>query len=327
MSNESAKIEYESGVVPYLMGAITDSGDRTLFTTSADLFSETQGNSPDVRPDGVLTGGDVTIAVSGANNAVDVGALTCYLAGALVVVTAELDEAITRPATNVAKVNSITVNSSGAVAVIAGTDSLSAAFTETRGAAGGPPFIPVGSIELAQVRVVTSANAALTPAQIFKVVGTHREMATFPAFTVDNFTGSVTFEAPIAASHTGNLAKGVFASYAEPIFTEQKFGNDWVPAETAHSVSSTNTYSGPRGSTSSTLNQASFTAILNDGITDGILSMKNQNIMVRFYQNKFRTPFMLTQGLLGISRTFNVDNDPAVTCTISSNAPSVERQI
>lgn len=325
MSNKNAKIEYESGVTPFLMGALTDSGDRTLFTSAADLFSATEGNAPDVRPDGILTGGDVIPAVSETNDLVDVAALTCYLAGVLTSVAADTDVAITRPATAVSKVNSITVNSSGAVAVVAGTDGATTAFSETRGGAGGPPYIPVGSIELAQVRVTSDTAAPITAAQILKVVGTHRELSAFPAYTVDNFTGTVTFSQALPASHTADVAKGIYASYAEPVFSEQAFANDWVPSETTHSVSSEETYSGPVGSSSSSLGQATFTALLSDGITDDILNQKNKNIWIRFWQDKYKSAHMLTQGILGVSRTFPVASRPAVSCTISASEPSQER--
>lgn len=325
MSNKSAMIEFESGATPVAMSALTNSGDNKTFTSSADLFSELDGYAPDVRPNGVVTGGDVTVAASAANNAVDVELASVYLAGELVTVTADLDVTITRPTTNVAKVNSITVNSSGVVAVVAGTDGSTTAFSETRGAAGGPPYIPVGSIELAQVRVTTSAAATITEGQIFKKPNVHRERAFYPAMKTDNVTGRVIFSSALVASHTGDVTKAVYASYAEPIFSEQEFGNDFVPAETSHSVTSTNTYSGPVGSSSATLNQASFTAILNDGITDEILSVKNQKAWVRFYQNKMKTAHILTQGLIGISRTFNVDNRPQVSVTVSAELPSVER--
>lgn len=325
MSNENSRVDYESGVTPFAMSALTDSGDHKNFTSQASLFSESSGNAPDVRPDGVLTGGLVTPAAAGGTDDVDVSALTCHLAGAPDIVAAALDQAITRPATAVSKVNSITVTSAGAVAVVAGLDGLSAAFSEVRGAAGGPPFIPVGSIELAQVRVTSDTAAVITAAQILQTVGTHREKSDFPVFTVDNATGEVNFAQVLPAIHTGSLAKGVYASYAEPIFNEQPFANDFVPAETTHSTSSTQVYGATVGSSSSSLGQGKFTAILKDGITDDILGRKNETLWFRYYQDKNKAAHLLTQGKLGISRTFGASDNPKVACTISPQAASVER--
>lgn len=325
MSNENSRVDYESGVTPFAMSALTDSGDHTLFSSSASLFSESIGNAPDVRPDGLLTGGVVSVAAAGGNNNVDVAALTCYLAGVLTSVAAAADKAITRPATAVSKVNSITINSSGVVTVIAGTDGATTAFSETRGGVGGPPFVPVGSIEIAQVRVTSNTAAAITAAQIFQTIGTHREKSDFPVLTVDNATGTVSFSQALPAIHTGSLAKGIYASYAEPIFTEQPYANDFVPAETSHSTSSTQVYGATVGSSSSTIGQGSFTAILKDGITDDILGRKNDTLWFRYYQDKFKTAHILTQGKLGLSRTFGAADNPKVSCTISPKIPSVDR--
>ena len=41
--------------------------------------------------------------------------------------------------------------------VVAGT--ATTAFSDTRGASGGPPFIPVGSVEVAQVRLTSNVRA------------------------------------------------------------------------------------------------------------------------------------------------------------------------
>ena len=327
MSNKNAKLEIEIGVTPYSMEALTDSGDHTNFTTQAALLSETNGNEPDVRPDGVLTGGLVTPAVSGNNDEVDISLLSCYLAGVQTSVAGATDQAVTRPVTAVSKVNSITVTSGGAFAVVVGTDGASTAFSETRGAAGGPPFIPVGSIEIAQVRLTSDTAAVIGADEIYAVIGTHRELSGFPAFETKNADGMVEFKQPLPASHTGSTAKGVYASYAEPIFLEQDFGNDFIPAETANSITSNDTYTGPVGSSSSSIGQGSFTAYLNDGITDAILSMINQNIWVRFYQNRYKNAHILTQGLLGIARTFNVSNQPTVSVTITAEKPSVNRAV
>jgi len=325
MSNENSKLEYESGVTAVGMSALTDSGDHKKFTSSVSLFSESSGNAPVVRPNGLLTGGLVTVPAAGGTNVVDVAALSCNLAGVETSVAGAANTAITRAATNVSKVNSITVTSAGALAVIAGTDGASAAFSETRGAAGGPPFIPVGSIEIAQVRTTTSAAAVVTSNQIFQTINLHLEKADFPVFEVDNFTGTISFNQALPLIHTGLLPKGVSASYASPIFVEQNFANDFVPAETTHSVSSTQVYGATVGSSSSSLGQSSFTAILKDGITDDIVSKKNNTLFFRYYQDKFKLAHILTQGKLGVSRTFGAADNPQVSCTISAAKASVER--
>lgn len=324
-SNSKSMLEYETGATPVAMSALTDSGDHKTFNSSASLFSELDGMSPDVRPDGVVTGGVVSVAASNSNNMVDVTALTCYLAGVLTSVSAGTDKTITRPATAVSKVCSITVTSAGAIAVVAGTDGASTSFVETRGAAGGPPFIPVGSIELAQVRVTSNTAAPITAAQIYQTIGTHREKSDYPSFKINNASGTITFASALPLSHTGSLAKGVYASYASPIFLEQDFANDFKPAETTHSVSSTQVYNDTVGTSSSSLSQGGFTAILKDGITDDIISKKNQTLWFRYKQDRSKSPYILTQGKLGLSRTYGASDNPKITATISASTSSIER--
>ena len=324
MSNENSKLEYESGVTPTAMSALTDSGDRKTFTSAASQFSESTGNSPVIRPDGVLTGGVVSAAESGTDDVVDIAALSCNLAGVETSVSAGLDTAIARAATDVASISSITISSAGAIAVVKGVDSVDANLSEVRGAAGGPPYIPVGSIEIAQVRTTSNAAGVIVSSEIFQTIGTHLEKSDFPTYMADNFTGQVAFNSILPAAHTGDLAKGVFASYAEPIFTEQSYANDFVPAETSHSVSSEQVYGATVGTSSSSLGQGSFTAILSNGITDSIIGLKNENLFFRYYQDKYKAPHILTQGKLGIGRTFGASDSPKVSCTISSSVESNE---
>jgi len=325
MSNENSMMMYESGVTPFAMAALTDSSDHKTFNSLATLFSDSPGNSPVIRPNGVLTGGNVSPASPSANNSVDVAALTCNLAGVETNVAAAAGTAITRASTNVASISSVTVTSAGAIAVIKGTDSTNTSFSETRGAAGGPPFIPVGSIELAQVRTTSNVAAAIKGSEILQVPGTHKERADFPTYEIKYGEGKVLFNSILALSHTGGLPKAVFSSYAEPIFQEQPYGNDFTPAETSNSVTSTQVYGATIGASSSSLSQGSFTAILKDGITDDIITRKGQTLWFKFFQDRTKLPHILTQGKLGLSRVFAASDNPKVTCTISATTQSIEK--
>jgi hypothetical protein len=254
---------------------------------------------------------------------VNVAALTCNLNGVITTVAGG-ELTITRPATAVARITSLTVNDAGDLAAVAGASSASAAFTETRGANGGPPYIPVGSIEIAQVRVTVDTAAVITPAQIFAVVGTHTEMANYPLYNIDNTAGSVEFLAALPEIHTGDKPKKVFASYSGPIFSEISLASDFTPPETSHSVSSTQIYNTTLGSTSQTLGQGGFTAYLEDGISDALVSEKNELLWFRFYPDRYKTPYLLTQGKLGITRTFPAGDAIQAACTISATQAAIE---
>jgi hypothetical protein len=321
---ENAKLDYEGGQTSYAMAALTDSGDNTTFTSAASLWSRRSGYAPVIRPNGLLTGGAVIPAVAAGNNNVDVAALTCNLAGVVTSVSAAADTAITRPATAVAKVNSITVNSSGAIAVVAGTDGGSTTFSETRAAAGGPPLIPVGSIEIAQVRVTSNTSAVITAAQIYQVIGTHRELASYPQYTVDYSAGSITFLVALPDAHTGPTPRAVYASCAAPIFAEIALADAFKAPETTHSVSSTQIYNTTLGSAKETLGQGSFTAYLDDGVTDTLVTLKNEYLWFRFYPDRYASGYILAQGKLGITRTFPAGNNISAACTISATTAASE---
>jgi hypothetical protein len=318
---ENAKLQYEAGQQAAAMGLLTDSGDATTFESAATLWSGRSGYAPVVRPNGVLTGFGITTHAT--NNTVTIAAGTLNLAGAVAAVSAGTLVA-TRPATAVSKVNSLTVDSTGALANVAGTDGATTAFSETRGAAGGPPLIPVGSVEIGQVRYTSNTAAAVAAAEIFQVVGLHRERADFPLYNVNYETGSVTFLSALEAIHTGPTPKRAYASYAAPIFADVALASDFVPPETTHSVSSTQIYGTTLGSTSSTLGQGSFNAYLSDGVTDALVVLKNELLWFRFYPDRYKTPYMLTQGKLGISRTFPAADNLVAACTISASTAALE---
>ena len=322
-------IRYEAGQTAYPFEAMTTS-DATAFSASFFPISNAAGFVPVVAPYGLLTGGAITAHASA--NTVAVAALTASMAGGAtagadgVAAVAAGSVTITRAATNVSKINSITVNTAGALAVVTGTDGATTAFSETRGAAGGPPLIPVDSIEIGQVRTVTSASAVVTSGQLYAVPGLHVERADYPVWSLNYATGVVTFAAALAPIHTGALPKKVFMKGATPLFAPIPQTSDWVPAESTYSINSTETYDGPVGSASSSLGQASFNAILKDGITDSFLGQRGKTIWTEFRPDRDKTvPKQLTQGILGVSRTFPAGGGNfSAACTVTPSVQTVD---
>lgn len=322
----SPVIRYEAGQTARPFEILTDSGDRTVFEASFAPISAAAGSEPVVAPYGLLTGGAIT--ATGSNNQVAVASLTASMAGVAgadangVVAVAGGNLSVTRGAsTNTHCITSLTVDSTGALAAVAGT--AHTAFSETRGAAGGPPFIPVGSIEIGQVRLTSITAAPVVASEIYAVPGLHVERADYPVYALNYATGEVTFADALPAIHTGNVGKRVYLRGATPLFAPIPHTSDWVPAESTYSISSTDTYDGPVGSASSSLGQASFNAVIKDGITDAFIAQKGKSIWVEFRPDRDKsTPKQLTQGLLGISRTFPAGGGSfSAACTIT---PSVE---
>ena len=320
---ENASLSYESGQTSYPMELLIDSGDAKIFDSNAIYFSGASGKEPDVKPDGLATGGEVSAPASGTDDVVDVAALTCYLAGVSTAVSAAVDTTITRAATDVASISSVTINSGGVVVVVQGTDSADTTFSETRDVAGGPPLIPVGSIEVAQVRTSSNIPAKITDNEVFQVIGVHQERYDSPVWSVESKDAQVIFNSSLPLIHTGGVPKAVNASYNDPIFSAIDLASDYVPSENSHSINSVQIYSAVLGSTSKTLGQGSFTAYLKDGITDPLVRAKDDNLFFKFKQDKLKSPFLLDQGILGMSRAFPAGDSISSACTISASTAAV----
>lgn len=337
---ENAKLSYEAGQDLVAFVALTDQGDHKDFRSADTLWSARSGYTPDVKPNGVATGLVITPAASLKKEAVDVSAGTVYLAGVLTTIAAGTDVLAVRPgaspAENHYKKDSITVTSAGAVAVVEGT--AGSAFSATRGAAGGPPYIPTTSIEIGQVWMSAAATAVIAASEIKQVIGTHCERYDYPSWTVKysnvesgilGYAG-ILFDAALPLIHDDSspwsgLPKKVYAQYYEPSFSDISRSVDFVPPETSHSVSSKQIYGLTLGASSASLNQGAFTAFLTDGISDGILALKNETLFFKFFQDRNNsTPYILMQGILGISRAFPAGDQITAACTISTEEAAVE---
>lgn len=323
-------IRYEAGQTPHAFEAMTDTGDATTFAASFYPISNKAGYEPIVAPYGLLTGGAITPHATD-NDKVTVAALTASMAGATgadadgVVSVASGSLTITRAvASDTHAITSIAVDSTGALAVVAGTDGT--AFSDTRGAAGGPPLIPVGSIEIGQVKTTSSTSAMVTASEIVQVAGLSLERSDYPVYALDYATGEVTFADALPEIHTGSVPKKVYIRGATPLFAPISQTSDWVPAEATYSINSTDTYDGPVGSASSSLGQASFTAILKDGITDALVGLKGETLWFEFRPDRDKTvPKQLTQGIFGMARTFPAGGGSfSASCTVTPSVASVD---
>ena len=330
----NAGVYYESGQSQQVFAAMTDAGAHTVYTLTSKPWSQVAGYEYTVKPYGLATGGVVTPAAG--NDKVDVAALTAYMAAAtgasattgLLSVTATTDLTCTRgSAGNTHIINAITINSTGGYTVVSGA--ATTAFSATRGANGGPPAIPLASIEIAHVSFTSTAAAVIASSEVSQIVGTSQERYDYPVWSENPIEGQITFAAANPVIHgssaaTATATKLVYARVATPVFAEISRARDWVPAETSNSVNSEQDYDGTIGSFSSSLAQASFTISLGDGVTDGLLAKKGSNLLFKFMPDKNKAPYQITQGVLGVSRTFGVGANPAAKVTVSASQASVD---
>jgi len=332
-TSKNALLQFESGQSLTDYTAMTDSGDHTIFT-SGSIWSGKSGYEPVVRPNGMVTGRNV-LSTHATNDTVTIAGFTAYSEGTLHTVTATTDT-ITRPSGDVAKINSITMDDAGAIAVIAGTDGATTTFSETRGAAGGPPYIPVDSVEIGQIRVTTQAAGVIAASEIFQTVGTHTERFDYPIWDENNIgdgdaatvaakkNAYIEFASALDNPHTGDAYKKVYIRYYTPILANIPKAFDFVPAENTHSVTSTQYYGGTSGAVSSTLGQASFSMLMDDNITDSIVAEKDQILTFKHFADRNKTPYVLTQGTLGLSRSNPAGAQNQADATISAEVASAE---
>lgn len=302
-------VRYESGQTSYAFEAMTDSGDNTTFSASFSPFSKASGFAPTVCPYGLKSGGAITPGSS--NDEVDVAALSLCAPGmsgadadGTVAVSAASGISVSRGlTTDTHRITSITVDSTGAVVAVAGVDHT--AFSETRGADGGPPFIPVGSVEVGQVRVSSITAGLILTTEIYTVPGLHRETAGNPSVNRINYVdGTIVFASGLPLIHTGGLPKKVYIKGAVPIFADLGYSSDWSPANETYSTTSTDTYDGAVAESSASVGSASFTAQLNNGVEDSIIALLGQDLWIEYRPDRnVSTIKQLTLGKLSVSWT------------------------
>jgi len=335
--SKNALIQIETGQNLVASQAMSDSGDQTVFNVSGGtIFSGKSGYSASVKPNGIVTGSNL-LSTHASNDTVTIAAFTAYSKGVLQSVSATTGT-ITRPTTdNLSQVFSVTMASDGSIETVEGTIGTDTNFSETRGVAGGPPLIPVNSVEIGQVRIISNTAATITTDEIKQVPSVHTEISTYPNWTVNNIgEGSnasasakknafVEFDSALPNDHVGSIPKSVYIEYYSPIFSSLQLSKEFVPVENSHSVSSEEFYGNKSiASVSSSIGQGSFQVVASDGITDTLVREKDEILTVKFFQDRNKAPYLLTQGTVGLSRSFPVDGQAMINATISSEVISAE---
>lgn len=199
---------------------MTDSGNGQTFSSGGARFSlcENDENSVDrrpvARPDGVQNGCMVEPAVSSAANSLDVYPGNVWIGNSLIAILAQSDIALTRPSTGMKKIVSITINNVGTVTTTDGTSASD--FSNSRGSAGGPPYVATGVVELATVRLDSSASAPLTNDEIIFAP----EFSHSPSWRLLPYSASIKFAEILPLIHAGGTAKNVWITRYDITLTE-----------------------------------------------------------------------------------------------------------
>ncbi len=339
-SASNAKLQYESSQETVSYSAMTDSGDHLIFTATDPVWSKRSGFTPTVRPNGIVSGSNLVSATT-TEDEVQCAAFTMYAAGTLVSVSADSSIAFTRDASLDYQKFSVVSDAAGSLTIIESTAHASA-FSTTRGAAGGPPAIPLASIEIAQIWVTDKTSAVVVATEIKQSPeAQQQERYDFPVFDYDSLgegnkatdsdktNAFVEFASAIPMVHGATAAsaadnyKPVYIEYSTPVYVTIKAAVDFVPAETSTSSSSTQYYRKSYASSSDSLGSGSFTALVDDGISGTFEKLDGENIIFKFYPDENNAPYSLTQGIFRKTTTYAVDNNISISATIAAEQETV----
>lgn len=327
------ELAIESAQVPFLDDLLTTE-DGQLFSSVNAPWSDAEGSEAVIKVSGVLTG--AAVSVSATANQVSVSAGTArlpWVAGADeygdIAVEANAALVITRGSgddTHI--VNAVVINASGDYAIVAGSPHT--AHVTDRGEPGGPPYVPVDEILVAELYLTTIASAVVLPAEIRQAPGINRELSYLPVYQTHLATGEINFAAQLQMIHAGDTPRYVHVSGAVPLFAAIPWITDWQPAESTYSVDSTMTFDGPLGSSTQSMGEASFNALFRnatDRLTAPLNALVGQNLWFRYKPSKNKTyPYQLTQGRLSLSGAIPAEGEITVACTIAPQERSLTIQ-
>jgi hypothetical protein len=331
-----AKLMMEMQTTPVAIAALTDSGDHTTFTSASSYFSNRPGYEPSILMDGMKTGGAIIPDGALVNNVVDIAAATYNRAGiAKSIIAGSIT--ITRSVNGGTPciINSICIKDDDTWVKAVGAEG--AALSTVRGAAGGPPLIPVGYVEAGQVKTTSISDGVILASEIYSDVLTCEYASELyiinylPIITNGAITtvgGSLTFLQSLGATHVGPTARKVYASHGSPVLAELQLFNDFVPPTQTNTTSSTQVCGAigqnTVGSTASSLTQGSFTVLLQDGITDQVVKLANQELIFQFFPNRYvTTKYTLCQGVLGTPPSYPAGANMSAACTVSATSAAV----
>ncbi|GMT42821.1 MAG: hypothetical protein IEMM0002_1232 [bacterium] len=218
-TNDGLRVRIENSANQASLEQMTDSGDNQTFTSGGTRFSLCEkdaggtNRTPVLRPDGVQNGCFAEPAASGNNDALDVYAGKVWIGGSSVTVSAQTNIAVSRPSASMKMIVSIAIDAVGATLTITGT--AGSEFSNQRGAAGGPPYIPAGNAELATVELDSSTSAPLKDEEVIFAP----EFSHAPSHMLLPYSASVKFSAPLPLIHAGGTPKNVWITRYEPVLT------------------------------------------------------------------------------------------------------------
>lgn len=329
----NASVQVELGSISYPMSALTSvsspaSDVNKKFLTSAQYISDLAALQAQVRVDGVISG--FALSAGSGFNEVDVAAGSLYLKGQIVEVAATSVNNITRPTTiGEVLVTALTINASGTIAATAGTEGET---STVRGAAGGPPFLPVDEVLIGYITATyfdgsASGEKVLTAGEIDSYT---KEYAAIPSAKVlfhdeDQEYGCVELANVLPMIHAataagpGTAVRNVYASYYEPEFEEVPDAMDFSYTE---DVSTYKSKAYKDASEETAIGTPSWSASFNAYFTtvDDILNLiKNSKRWIKHYPDDDLAPYWTGIAIVKVSRDIPVEDNMSASITLEGS--------
>ena len=323
----NAKVEVEMGLTTYSMAEISSvtspSADvNKKFLVVAERFTALEDYEPIVRLDGVISGCEM--APYSTNNSVEISSGSYYLKGVKVSLSATTGESLARPTqSGYVLVTAISVDADGAVTKTAGTEGVT---STTRGAAGGPPFIPVDEVLLGYVTLSYKASSVGAVVEDTEIDNASKERASIPGYSIiyhdeDNLKGVVDFSSALDTIHTGSTTRNVYSQYWAPAdFVKIDDAKDcsWdeaidVKTSLAYGDGTSRAATGTKSWT------ASFDFYFDKVKGDIIDIIKGSKRWFKFYPDENNTDHMTGRAIIAINRNNPVDDTISGSATLTGD--------
>ncbi len=174
-----------------------------VYAIAGKIFNMKSGYSPAVRIDGVVSGCEVT---SLSNDNVEVAAGVAYVAGVQVTVSADPTNSVSRPAIGKYAAYAVTVNGSGTLAIVKGTDGDSLDLTGGYGGAGQKPYVD-GVVVLAYFTAYSDTAGVIASANIYQGESANLEYRIAPTH------GAIVLYEALPLNRTGGISRPIYVQY------------------------------------------------------------------------------------------------------------------
>ena len=320
--------------------------DATFMIAQASYspFSNSEGKT-EVLPTGLETGGAITPTTN--NDEVAVAAATAVMvdhasanAKGRISVAGLTISSITRPTATNKIIHAITITDAGTpiFALVAGTEA--AAFSDTVGAAGGPPKIPAASILVGHIRFDDDAAAVVLSSEIRAFAAPTNEPVSLERFDYPgwkdpqlNFSkgalGQVEFNKALATPHddgaSGLTSKKVIIKGYSGTMTIIPNIASYSPPGISVSSSSTENFDGVTAEQTQGVADGSFeVSKLSDGIRDAVIAQKGKTVLIQYFEDETVTgDYIWSQGVCVPTTTFEGKKSPTASVTIAALSDSV----